>query len=316
MRNLLLLTFLFLAGATSAQQDPIFSQFFYQKNISNPAAAGSQGHPNLTAFHRQQWAGLEGAPSTQALSFSAPAFANRVGLGLALVNDRIGFFNTTFVNAAYAYRLRFEEATLSVGLQGSYLHQRADWAEAKTIGFGSDPNSTGDEFVPVFNAGVGGYFEREKFFVGLSVPQLLEKGFTQKSAGLVSEGNGSVRHLFAHAGLLVDVSPKVKMRPAVAARIVSNAPPSLDAHLSFGFLENTKLWLGGTWRWSQSEAASIGDALVLTSQYRIGERLTVGVAYDLSIGELQEQTAGTYELMVEYGIWRSEEGVRNPRYFE
>ena len=240
------------------------------------------------------------------------------------MNDRIGFFNTTAAQIAYAYRMKFGESTLSLGMHSTYLHQRADWAEARTIGFGNDPNATGDGLVPVFNFGVGGYFEHERFFAGFSIPQILEKGLTRKTDGLVSNGSGWVRHVFAHAGAIVDVSQKVKMRPALATRIVSHAPPGFDAHLSFGFLpmratsgKRTKLWLGGTWRWSQSEVAAIGDAVVLTAQYRVGEKLMLGFAYDFSLSEIQEQTAGTYELMVQYEFWKAEDGgVRNPRYFE
>lgn len=323
MRTLHIFTFLLFAASASAQQAPIFSQFFYQKNTSNPAAAGSQGHPILTAFNRQQWAGLEGAPSTQALSFSAAAFGKRVGLGLTLMNDHIGFFNTTFVNAAYAYRMKFGEGTLSVGMQGSLLHQRTDWAEARTTGFHADPNATGDASVPTFNVGAGAYFEHERFFAGMSVPQLLEKGFTQKREGIATDGTGWVRHFFAHAGTILDISPKVKIRPALATRIVAGVPPGFDAHLSFGLFPKetevrkwARLWLGGTWRWSQSEVAAIGDALVFSGQYQVSEKLMMGFAYDFSMSEVQEQSAGTYELMLQYEFRKDEQGVRNPRYFE
>ena len=297
MRKPLLYLFLFFAGWANAQQAPIFSQFFFQRNIVNPAAAGSFEHPTMTAFHRQQWAGLEGAPSTQALSFGARAFGDRVGLGATLMNDRIGFFNTTFVNLAYAYRISFNASTVSIGMHSSYLHQQADWGEAKTIGFGNDPNANGEDLVPIFNVGVGGYFESERFFAGISVPQLLEKGITQQVDGLANDGSGWVRHIFAHVGTIVEMYPAVLVRPALAARLTAGSPPGFDAHLSFGLLEKSKLWLGGTWRWSQSEVAPIGDAFVFTGQYRIADKLTLGFAYDFSFNEIQTQTSGTYELI-------------------
>lgn len=317
LRKLYIIASLLFPGVVFAQQAPVFSQFFHQKNIDNPAAAGSPENTTLTLFHRQQWAGLEGAPSTQALGLSARAFGERVGLGLTVMNDRIGFFNTTQVNMAYAYRVKIEEGTVSIGMSGSYLRQQADWGEARTIGFGDDPNASGDGLVPVFNFGIGSYFESERFFLGLSVPHILEKGMTRKTDGVLAGGQGWVRHLFAQVGTVVDIFPKVKMRPALASRIVEDAPPGFDAHVSFGFLPEAKLWLGGTWRWSQSEVAAIGDAVVFMGQYMVGERLRLGFAYDYSMGKIQAQNAGTYEVMVQYGfVKKAGEEVKAPKYFE
>lgn len=319
LRILHIIIFVSFAWTMTAQQAPAFSQFFHQKNIFNPAAAGSQDHTSLTLFHRQQWVGLEGAPSTQALNLSAAAFAERVGLGLTVLNDRIGFFNTTHVNMAYAYRVKMEEGTISLGMSGSYLLQQADWGEARTIGFGNDPNASGDGNVPVFNFGIGSYFENERFFFGLSVPYILEKGMTRKTDGVLKNGRGWVRHLFMQVGTVFYFSDKIKIRPALAARIVEDSPPGFDAHLSFGLLPESKLWLGGTWRWSQSEVAAIGDAVVFMGQYRIGEKLRVGFGYEYTMSEIQSQTSGTYELMVQYVFQKKEveKQIENRgRYFE
>ncbi|HFA51206.1 MAG TPA: type IX secretion system membrane protein PorP/SprF [Bacteroidetes bacterium] len=315
MRRLYTFLFLLFSLAATGQQEAIFSQFFYQKTISNPGAAGSRGEPVLAAFHRQQWLGLEGAPTTQALSFSAPAFANRVGFGLSLINDRIGFFDATYVNAAYAYRMDFGSGILGIGMQGSYRHQRVAWEEVETISFRTDPLRSGEGVFPVFNVGAGVHFQNEKFFVGVAVPYLLEKGFTKKYDGLVSDFSGTTPHLFINAGWVVPFSTHFMVRPAVAVRVVKNAPPLVDLHLSFGFLENTKLWAGATYRWGQSAVASPGDMLSLMCQYQLSQKVTAGAAYDLSINGLKKETSGAYEVMLEYSFLKEEGGVNNPRFF-
>ncbi len=302
------LRLLFLFGYTSlfAQQSPFFSQFFYNKLLSNPGAAGSNGLPTLTAFHRQQWVGLEGAPVTQALSFNSPVLAGRVGLGLTLVNDHIGFFNSTYVQAAYAYRVALASGHLGIGLHGSMTHFEADMSEVRTIS-GSVSGAEGMmETSQLFNMGLGFHFENEQFFVGASIPYVLDR----------AQSNGQVRHLFGNAGAVLELSEKLKMRAAGAVRVVENAPPSFDAHLGFGFLQDARIWLGGTLRMSKTNALG-GDAWVAVGQYQISERLRAGLAYDMGLGAVRRGNAGSFELMVEYGFVKAAPLVQQlrPRYF-
>ncbi|MFQ5446312.1 MAG: PorP/SprF family type IX secretion system membrane protein [Saprospiraceae bacterium] len=315
MRILDIIPFLLFGAVATAQQEAVFSQFFYNKLLSNPGAAASDGIPSLMAFHRQQWAGLEGAPSTQVLSFNAPAFGNRVGLGLTLMNDRIGFFNSTYVNAAYAYRIPFGRGVLGIGIQGSYLYHRTDWAAAKTTGTAGDPLAGTGAFSSSFNVGAGAHFQTENFFAGVSVPYFLEKIPGGDDGGFVVDFSNATPHIFITAGGIITLSPRVKMRPAFQSRIVKNAPPGTDFHLSFGLLRDTRLWLGATYRWSFSSLPTTGDAVVVQAQYQISDRLRAGTAYDISLGNLQWEFGRTYELMLEYDFTTSGKGVRNPRYF-
>lgn len=315
MRYLHCFALLLLALVASAQQELVFSQFFYNKLLLNPGAAGSNGHPSLTAFHRQQWVGLEGAPLSQSLSFSTPAFADRVGLGLTLVNDRIGFFHSTFVNLAYAYRMQFGQGRLGLGMQASYLHHLTDWNKAKTITGQADPAAGTEGFKPLFNVGIGAHFETDRFYAGFSMPYLLEGGLLEGDGSTAANPPGASPTLFLNLGLLVEISPTLKMRPALAARILENAPPSLDAHLSFGFLKNSRLWAGGTFRWSRNGTGTTGDALVAILQYQSGLRWKAGFAYDIALSNLRRDTQGTFELMLEYSLLKQGAAVRNPRFF-
>ncbi len=316
MRTLYTMLFLSLSLLATAQQEALFSQFFSQKTMLNPGAAGNQGVPSLTAIHRQQWVGLEGAPMTQALAFDAPVFANRVGVGLTIINDQIGFFNGTYINAAYAYRVTFGSGTLGIGLQGTYRQQRTNWGEVETITRRIDPTAGEDMSVPLFNVGAGVHFENERFFAGMSVPYLLEKSFTKKYQGIVNDFSGTVPHLFVNAGWVIPVTADFRLRPAFATRVVKNTPPGFDLHFSVGFLENSRLWTGATLRWGQSKLATAGDALSLMCQYQISEKMNIGFAYDLSINGLQQQTAGTFELLLGYSFIREGMGVHNPRFFQ
>ena len=110
-----------------AQQDAMFTKYMFNTLVYNPAYAGSYEYLSINALHRGQWWGIDGAPTTQSLSVHTPV-SERVGLGLSLVNDKIGPTGSTQINAVYAYRIPIGPGKLSIGLQAGVFQRRADWS--------------------------------------------------------------------------------------------------------------------------------------------------------------------------------------------
>ena len=261
-----------------AQQEAIFSQFMFQKTIVNPGAAGGAGHPCFTFIHRKQWQGIEGSPSTQAFNFQTPAFGERVGLGVTLLNDKIGYFNTTNLSLQYAYRIDTEHGGLGLGLQGTMKRFNADWAESRTIQDG-DPTVGNAETFSIFNVGFGAYFEAERWYLGASIPNYLEKGLRKKNNGLVDDFTGETPHAYLMGGMVFDLKQNVKMRPALMLKKAKHSPLNLDVNLSFGFRE--KLWAGLTYRFSDSSVPGSAGGMDIILNYQITERLRAGAAYGI-----------------------------------
>jgi type IX secretion system PorP/SprF family membrane protein len=86
----------------------------------NPAVTGNTPFLELNLFGRQQWVGVEGAPSTQIISGHS-FFPNiNSGFGLTLANEFIGIFHTIDIKVAYAYHLLLDDdIAVSFGLAGS-----------------------------------------------------------------------------------------------------------------------------------------------------------------------------------------------------
>ena len=63
-----------------AQQQPHNTQFMNYKLGYNPGFAGSQESPCVTCIYRQQWLGLDGAPSMAIATFNMPLNNQRVGI--------------------------------------------------------------------------------------------------------------------------------------------------------------------------------------------------------------------------------------------
>ncbi|MCA6500789.1 MAG: PorP/SprF family type IX secretion system membrane protein, partial [Chitinophagaceae bacterium] len=94
------LTFLFLiVGLThlaAAQQDPLYSQYFNNPMLINPAFAGSMERLYAGLAYRSQWSGIEGSPATFNFNSHIALADNRVGAGLVVVQDKIGNIKNTF----------------------------------------------------------------------------------------------------------------------------------------------------------------------------------------------------------------------------
>src|SRR4051812_31473242 len=96
---------IFLAGEAFAQQDPIYAQYLNNPLIINPAYAGSNNMFNAGIQYRRQWAGLDGNPTTVNFNSHMSVYQNRVGLGLMVIQDKIGDTKNTEFSTAYSYKI-------------------------------------------------------------------------------------------------------------------------------------------------------------------------------------------------------------------
>ena len=92
--------------AIYSQQDAHYSMYMFNPLAVNPAYAGSRDAISFTALGRQQWVGIDGAPTTGTFSFHSPLKKERVALGLSLTFDEIGSSKTTSVYGDVAYRFQ------------------------------------------------------------------------------------------------------------------------------------------------------------------------------------------------------------------
>ncbi|NND11743.1 MAG: PorP/SprF family type IX secretion system membrane protein, partial [Flavobacteriaceae bacterium] len=74
-----------------AQQFPQFTQYMYNTISVNPAYAGSREFMVINLLNRNQWVGIDGAPNTQTLTVHSSVPGSKFGLGLSVINDKIGY---------------------------------------------------------------------------------------------------------------------------------------------------------------------------------------------------------------------------------
>ncbi len=301
----LVLGLLLLFNDITAQQDPQYTQYMYNMNVVNPAYAGSRGTLSLGLLGRTQWTNVAGGPKTVTFSGDAP-IGRRVGIGLSIIADEIGPVQeqNLYVDVSYTINTS-EEGRLAFGLKGGVTLQDIDLL---SITLPQDPNDplfedNVNEVYPNFGAGI--YYYTDKFYVGLSVPNILKSTHFERSGGIITEASEEM-HAFLTAGYVFGLSPTLKFKPSLMFKGVLGAPVSID--INANFLLYNRLELGASYRIEDSLSALINFAV--TPDFRIG------FAYDYTISEFSNiNPGGTYEAILLYDIDFSKKNLKSPRFF-
>ncbi len=294
---------------TYAQQEPMYTHYMYNTLMVNPAYAGSRDALTVTALHRSQWVGMKDAPLTQTITIHAPLRNEHIGLGLSVLNDKIGPTNNTSIFGDFAFIMQLtKKSKLSLGISaGVNIFQ----AKLNTLELEqqNDPVfQTNISNLTTPNFGFGAYYSREFFYVGLSVPYLLQNSYSE-----VNQINGNTliskekRHYFFIAGTLINFTNNFAFKPTTLVKVTSTAPIQADFSASFIFMK--KLLVGAMYRTGDAVGGLIG--LDITNQ------LHIGYSFDWSNGlETSKYNQGSHELVLRYDfVFPGKKQIHSPRNF-
>jgi len=309
MRKLIIIIHIFFIGfVVNAQQDPMFTHYAFNTLAINPAYAGTRDALTITGLHRTQWVNFEGAPITQTLTGHTPVFNNKVGIGLSVLNDKIGPTNTSSFYVDFSYKIKINDrAKLSFGLKGGLNYKKTDLT-AISIKDEDDPlffNDVKSDFLP--NFGFGLYYYTDKYYVGVSIPKLLENDFTENTVSGSTDLASEQKHYFIIGGAVIKLSEKITLKPTSFIKITNAAPIEGDITANFIFMD--KFWVGLMYR--------TGDALGALAGINITDQLAVGYSFDWSMTNTTfKYNQGSHEIMVRYDfIFKEKRIIRSPRYF-
>lgn len=304
---ILLIATYFITMSLIAQQDMMFSQYMFSGSFLNPAYTGSHKYSTAAFLYRKQWVNVEGAPTSQFLSYDTPLKNRNVGLGGLISNDQIGVTKKTDIYGNYSYKLKLDNAerhTLSFGLRGGVSYYRANltalsyWDKDEV--FEEDINSS---FMP--NIGTGIYYYSERSYAGLSVPHLLN--YDPETALNIKMNNVAklVRHYYFTTGTAIELSDKLIIKPSTLVKFTPNTPIEFDFNVNL--LIDEKIWIGGSYR--------TDDAAVAILEILATKQLRVGYSYDFPISEMNNYTSGSHEIMLAYDFGYEILKMKSPRFF-
>ncbi len=299
----IILFLLGIVGSVSAQQDPMFTQYMHNPVSINPAYAGSRGTLNAVLMHRQQWIGIDGAPKTLTFSINSPFIKYNIGIGFSLIYDQIGPVKQTGLYADYAYHLKVtEKVKFAFGMKGGLNIYDVNLMGLQGAQYEDEVLLNGVRKMYLPNFGIGSYLYSDRFYLGLSIPKMLQNSLSDNQNTLT---NKEERHYFFAGGIVVDISENIRFKPSFTFRMVNGAP--LSSEFSGAVLLHDRLWLGAMYRFADSFGGMV--------KFDITNQLSLGYSFDMTQSRLRNYNQGTHEVFISYDIAFRNKKILSPRFF-
>lgn len=301
---------LFFLNSLYPQQDPEYTHYMYNMNVLNPAyATGTESVLNIGTLYRTQWVGAVGAPKTLTF-FSHIPVSKSVELGVSLISDDIGDGakkeNNFYMDFAYVIRLKNKQ-NISFGLKAGFTSFQTDFNgfrlesgdPATDLAFSQNINN----FKP--NIGAGIYYFSNRYYIGLSAPNLLSNKHIEERSGIHAFGSENI-HTFLTAGYVFKIGNDCRLKPAFMTKYVPGTPLSTD--ISVNILYNSRFELGAAYR--------IDDAVSGLMSIGVSPSIRVGYAYDYTLSNLGQFNSGTHEIFLLFDLDLLGKGYdKSPRFF-
>ncbi|HXH17723.1 MAG TPA: type IX secretion system membrane protein PorP/SprF [Chitinophagales bacterium] len=315
-----------IALPASAQQIPIFSLYHENGFVLNPGITGYEGMGIAAVSYRHQWTKVEESPRTVSGGYRMPIYSkgdlfqkagNFIGVGAYVMNDKTGPTSYLSGNITFAYHISFakinpfnwaaflRKSHLSFGLTASINQYRLNSTELIPEMANDRLVIAADDSKILPNAGLGMYYYYDKFYFGVSVPQVVPLKVKYAESDAASTIH-KINHVFIVTGGKIPFGGKVAqtgrgprkytykfyLEPMVWFKKVSGAPYQYDAYLRFRHKD--LLWLGAGYRSSKT--------VVIDAGILIKKQVKFGYAYDLTVSDLSSYLGGSHEVVLAYQI--------------
>jgi type IX secretion system PorP/SprF family membrane protein len=279
----------------------------YNMSLINPAYATNNDEViNFGLLYRSQWVGAVGSPSTGSF-FAHSVFTDRVEGGLSIYHDQIGdVVKTTNVFADIAYVIPLSNNThLSFGVKAGLSFYSTNFNGFEYSDPVADPTFSENYNRTFPNIGLGTYYFSDNYYVGFSIPNLLQSKYIKESDGIASEASDKL-HMFLTGGYVFDLNKNLKLKPAFMAVGVMGAPVSLD--LTANVLINEIVEFGVGYRF--------GDAISGLANFNVTKSIRIGYAYDYTLSNLGNFNSGSHEIILLINLSKLGTGYdKSPRFF-
>lgn len=153
-----------------AQYDVHFSNYWALEPSFNPATVGKTNKINAAVAYSMALTGFENNPKTMYAEGDVPFyFLNSYnGVGAVLINDEVGLFTHKNFSLQYSNRRNLFGGMFSVGLKVGFLSEGFKGGEVDVETPNDPAFPTSDVTGNSFDVGLGLYYARDGWYVGLS----------------------------------------------------------------------------------------------------------------------------------------------------
>lgn len=304
------LVMLAIMPSVFGQQFPMYSQYVMNGFLLNPSYAGSDGYTSFGLTVREQWLGLQDAPSTYAATFqtrllknsyisrattvrkkiSRPTKGGRVGVGGYVFADRNGIMKRTGFQAAYAYHINMRnDKQLSFGLSLTAYQYLVDMDGVVLPPDDDNLLNNYDQSVFIPDANFGVSYSTRSYYVGYSMNNLFRGSIMLGNKGDNSNSQlgyyfltGGYKFYFEQYDLMVEPSVMIKSSDMFLKSI------QMDVTARVYYKED--YWLGLSYR--------TGDAIILLGGVKV-DRFYIGYSADFTLTDIRSYTFGSHEITLQ-----------------
>jgi len=328
MKNFKIIVSAFLIIALNIQnthgQDTRSTQSFYSNPLSlNPAIMGMNTDLKVMLNYRSQWKSIGGGYTNYSFTSMLPIYmkdgGQKLDLGLNVMNDKQGAFNSLNASLSLGYNLQLNEVGfLSFSLQGSFNQKSLDassltFDDQYVLGEYSASNATNQvissESISYANMAFGlmWYYNPDRAdsklnaYIGASGYNLIEPNETFNTAT-----DPLYRRVSMQGGVKILGDKKVDFMPNIVANIQNGSEEFMGGVvIDYNINETSKVLFGAWYRKKDSYPIMLGmDVSGFSLKY----------SYDLTNSQLGTAIGGlaTHEITLSYKLNMAEKkGGRN-----
>lgn len=301
---ILVALFLLQGQKVIAQLEQQYTQYMYQTAGINAAYVGTTANTEITAMYRTQWANLEGAPTTLILGVNHPIAKKNMGIGLTIIQDKIGPATQTFFKGQYGYKIQLQkDVFLSFGVDVGGTALNIDLDNNLLLN-PSDGSIDGNSFSKLYmQLGAGVYAYAKNWYVGVSTPNMLGSSiYNEEVQRLVPD----VLQYNIIGGYVFEVNKLLKIKPAALFHFVPSSQSYFS--LSANAMYNNKFVLGTSYRFGNAFSALVG--------FQPNANWFLGYAHDFYTSDFANQNGGAHEIIIRYQFKKKKaKQIQTPRFF-
>jgi type IX secretion system PorP/SprF family membrane protein len=208
-------------------------------------------------------------------------------MGAQIYTDIVGPTRRVGLSLSYAYHIKVAKKTfVSLGVSAGIQQWGIDGHKITLHDAGDDNllNTYQTKIVPDFGAGL--YVHNDKFYFGISAPQLYQSPIKLYDGG---DNKGTlVTHFLVNGAYKFKINDNFKVEPSFLLKYASPAPMKIDVGARVIYKE--QFWLGGGYRHNDAFTALVG--------FMYKNYLMIGYSYDITTTNLKKYSTGTHELML------------------
>lgn len=306
---------LLLTNSVVGQQESLYTQFAFNKMVFNPAFAGQTDKTSIVGVIRNQWSGINKAPSSQLISANLKAFPSRWGLGFVIEKNEIGVQSRIAATSHISYSLPIKNGFLKGGLSLTSRRYIQDFTDPDLValdGFDLDPNINREKYTSqVFNTGFGLLYQSKTLYAGFAIPRIFDLRINRNN---LFNDSREERHYYAMFGSEIKLDGRWKYHPQLFLKLTNNSPFNLDFLSLFSY--NEKIYLGLNLRSGGSQNTMLQSTDIIMG-FNFSKEIFLGMSYDFNLSGLREFENGSFEVLLTYHFQKSQipKRINNPRYF-